>query len=375
MEDVNNITELNSSSVTSFAERVFLATILGFVVVAGTIGNCIVIASVVVSQKLRTSVNIFIVNLSLADLLTSLNMVWIMVAFVSEDGWPLPDWLCVGCGFVLITCIGTSVFTLSCIALNRVILITTSISTYRTLFKPRRIVIALVLLWAIPMFLASIPLYTNFGKLGYSSQYMTCIKDTDHPTAKAYDILLSCCLYPLPTVIITTSYFRIWNHVRNRVKALAETTENSSSLHTRAGGPLPSRTATAAPGDSQLSTTEGDIQPEEATAQSRQPGAPPHVASSNQLRGKLTRRQMEVTKNMFYIVCIFYMCVSPYGLSLLCAQSCARLTTYAAVILSVNSCINFFVYAFKHPDFKVVIRCILLCKLSKIPNRARIFRR
>ena len=347
--------------VTSFVERVVLATLLGFVVLAGVFGNFVTILSVLLSQKLRSSVNIFIVNLSVADLLTSFNLVWVIVAFVSEDGWPLPDWLCVSCGFFLITCVGTSVFTLSCIAVNRVVLITTNIGTYRNMFKPYKIIIALILLWAIPLSLASIPLYTNFGKLGYSTKYMTCLKVMNHPTAKGYDLLLSSFLYPIPTVIITTSYFKIWLHLRTKVKALASPTEQSS-MHTWA--PTAEQQAAAAAG-----STRG----QNGRSQTGNQNSTDPQGGGQQLRVKLNRRQVEVTKNMFYVVCIFYLCVTPYGLSLICA-ACVRLTSYAAVILSFNSCINFFIYAFKHPDFKVVIRCIILCRISKIPNRTGFLR-
>ena len=351
--------DLSPEPVTSFGERIFLATLLGFVFIAGVFGNSIVILSVILSQKLRTSINIFIVNLSTADLLASCNLIWILIAFVSEDGWPLPDWLCVSCGFFLITCIGTSVFTLACIAINRAVLITTNIGIYRNLFQRYKIAIALILLWTIPLFLASIPLYTDFGKLGYSAKYMTCLKDVDYPTAKGYDLLLSSCLYPIPTLIITTSYFRIWNHVRTRVKALTAATDNSS-VHTWVqNAPTEGAVGTGHANDNPTGSTTND------------------PTNAGQLGVKLNRRQMEVTKNMFYIVCMFYLCVTPYGLSLFCQESsgCQRLTSYAAVILSFNSCINFFIYAFKHPDFKVVIRCIVTCRISKIPNKATFFKR
>ncbi|XP_071786541.1 melatonin receptor type 1B-A-like [Asterias amurensis] len=317
----------------SLLERQILAGVLALVAVLGIVGNTVVIVSVFLSYKLRTKMNIFVVNLSFSDFLICLHLVWIIVAFVADDGWPLPDWLCVWCGFILITCIGVSVYTLACIAVNRLILIRYSQATFLFLCRPTIVCFMLVIIWVVPLCVSVTPLITDLGELGYSSRYRTCLKNNAHERAKAYDVMLSLVFYPLPTAIIITCYLKIFVFLRSRVKKVAP--ENIEP------------------------TVSSVIQP--------------HQEERPNLRERLDRRQVKVTKNMFYVVCLFFMCTTPYGLSLLCTHpACLRATTYAAVILSCNSCINPFIYATKHPDFKKVIRCILLCKLKKIPQRVKL---
>ncbi|XP_038054917.1 melatonin receptor type 1B-like [Patiria miniata] len=332
----------NDGPASSQLERQILAVFLGLIVVLGTVGNMIVILAVLLSHKLRTKMNLFVVNLSFADFLTSLHLVWIIVAFLSEDGWPLPDELCVWCGFVLITCIGASVYTLACIAINRLVLIRYGQAAYRILCRPVIMIGMIATIWTIPLFMASIPLIADFGELGYSSRYRTCLKNHAHKYAKAYDILLSLTYYPVSTAVIIFSYFKVFLYLRSRVKKLA-------------------------PGVAEATVSSVMQETELRNRQGQQEARP-------NLRVRLDKRQVQVTKNMFYVVCLFFMCTTPYGLTLLCDQQvCLRLASYAAVILSLNSCINPVVYATKHPDFKLVIRCILMCRWKKIPQRVKFF--
>ncbi|XP_022079695.1 5-hydroxytryptamine receptor 4-like [Acanthaster planci] len=324
----------------SLLERQILSVFLALILVLGTVGNMIVILAVILSHKLRTKTNLFVVNLSIADFLTSVHLVWIIVAFLSEDGWPLPDGLCVWCGFVLITCIGASVYTLACIAINRLVLIRYGPAAYRVLCRPVIIAAMLATIWAIPLCMASIPIVSDFGELGYSSRFRTCIKNHAHQYAKQYDILLSLTYYPVSTAVIIISYFKVFLYLRSRVKKLA-------------------------PGVAEA-TVSSVVQESDLRSRPAQQDARP------KLRERLDKRQVQVTKNMFYVVCLFFLCTTPYGLALLCNHLiCLRLTSYAAVVLSLNSCINPVVYATKHPDFKKVIQCILLCRPRKIPQRIK----
>ena len=65
--------------------------------------NSVVIISVILSKKLRTIKNAFVVNLNVADLLlTALKLPWLVIAFLSVDGWSLHDQLCVLCPFIVL---------------------------------------------------------------------------------------------------------------------------------------------------------------------------------------------------------------------------------------------------------------------------------
>lgn len=83
----------------------------------------------------------------------------------------------------------------------------------------------------------------------------------------------------------------------------------------------------------------------------------------------LSKRQIEITKNLFYVLCAFLICISPYLFVLLLDdKQGAPFVPYAATILMFNSCINWVIYATKHPYFKNIFKAILLCRWKTIPE-------
>lgn len=90
-------------------------------------------------------------------------------------------------------------------------------------------------------------------------------------------------------------------------------------------------------------------------------------------RSKLSRRQVEITKNLFYVVCAFFICLTPYSVCLVYDASDPAVPYTGAFVL-FNSCINPIIYATKHPYFKQVFKCILQCKFQDVPEPASFVR-
>ena len=84
-------------------------------------------------------------------------------------------------------------------------------------------------------------------------------------------------------------------------------------------------------------------------------------------RAASRKRQATVTKNMFYVVCAFLLCMTPYSVVLVFPGS-DSFVPYAAVILMLSSSVNPAIYATKHPDFGEVMRKIATCKFHQIPQ-------
>ncbi|XP_022084489.1 alpha-1D adrenergic receptor-like [Acanthaster planci] len=330
------------ASILTPVQRVILSSIMICICIVGLLGNTIVISAVALSKKLRCVTNVFVVNLATADLMTCLNIPWMAVASLSEGGWTLPDWICTTCGFVLMVCIGSSIYTLACVATIRCVVITGLPGRCKTLYTPPKICAILVLIWTVPLAVATVPLVSNFGKLGYDVKYSSCTWDTSNPNSENFSKLISGVFYPLPFVIITYSYFKIYRHVRRHSRAVASILTVSSSVATQ-------------------QTQDGH----NATGENLAVIPNNNGRQGNSFREKLNKRQVDVTKNMFYIVCAFVLCISPYGFSLMYIDS-DPFIPYAGMFLLCNSCINPFIYATKHPDFKKVIRLMLTCKFSKI---------
>ncbi|XP_022103040.1 melatonin receptor type 1C-like [Acanthaster planci] len=313
----------------SVSERRFLATILCIIVVTGLFGNSVVMMSVFLSKKLRRCITtFFILNLSVADVAACLSMPWTIVSFLYPGGWPLPDFLCQMGGFGLIMFFGCSVMTLSTIAINRLHLITWTRHTYLTIYTPIKTGFIILATWLLAIMVASVPLIFNFGQLGYSARHASCTRDPSHPLATALNIFLAAVFYPVPCLIIISSYAKIYSFVRSHSRIIKHGHDPTKTSRTRA------------------------------------------QIDRAHFRGHISRRQLLVTWNMFYVVCVFCALVSPYAIALFISNN-DRALPYTAVVLSFNSCINPFIYATKHPDFKKVMVCILTCRIRNIPGRVR----
>ncbi|XP_033631827.1 G-protein coupled receptor moody-like [Asterias rubens] len=333
------MTDLNTTSVTvvvpalSYLERQIFATLLGAIAVTGLIGNGVVILAVFMSRKLRRCVtNAFVASLSMADLAACLSMPWTMVSFLHPGSvWPLPDALCRMGGFGLIMSVGCSIITLAMIALNRLLLVTLPRLTYKRIYTPISTALMILLSWLVPMSIASVPLFTDLGQLGYSARTTSCTRNSSHPKAGALNIFIAMTLYPVPCLVIIVCYTRLYLFTRKHSNIII----HDHNTPERPRGPRRH-----------------------------------HLGA---WRVHISKRHIRVTKNMLYVVLVFGTLVTPYGVTLLFSDN-TRALPYTAVLLSFNSCVNPFIYATKHPDFKTVIICILSCRWGHIPGGIRMFR-
>ena len=328
----------------NYLQRQILASLIATVAITGFCGNSLVIFAVILSRKLRNTTNIFVVNLALADLLTCVSLPWTSVALLSKDGWVLPSFLCKMAGFCLILCLGCSVNTLVCIAVNRAVLITKSRNIYTQCFTKRKIAAMICITWLFPFFIATIPLWSEVGELGYDPYFITCSWHSQDHGADLLAIVVAVSFYPLQLLTIVICYFHIFFYVRKHIKKISLSTELE----------LPSLSGRC--------NNNEDEQPRRQSCN--------HATSSqvNQNKKRLWKCQLDVTKNLFYVVCVFLVCFTPYTICII-LRTKSEVFMFTVVVLLSNSCANFFLYASKHPDFRKVFKCIFLCKFSSIPGK------
>ena len=293
-----------------------------------------------VTRKLRHTTNYFVLNLSVADLLTSTGLPFVVVAILGES-WPLPDFICVAAGGLMLSCLTCSINCLACVALNRYILITKPLTLYRRIYTPRRTILAIVITWFVPLCVSSVPACTGFIKLGFDPEFFVCtwIISESNPN---YYMVFFCTSFILQFFIIMWSYIQVFHHVRKHAKAVGHM-----------DGTAPSAGPTSRRVDG-ISKTDSSHQ----------------VAPKRPSNKKL---QIDVTKNLFFVVCVFTICITPFGVSLILGPYGRRLYPIGATLLASNSCVNPIIYAAKHPQFRTVFRSIILCRFSEIPDRVRFF--
>ncbi|PIK54619.1 putative alpha-1A adrenergic receptor-like [Apostichopus japonicus] len=349
----------------SYGQRVFVAVLFLIVFVLGITGNSLTILAVVVSRKLQSVTNVFVINLAVADLLTCLTVPWNIVAMLRQRDWPIKSgWSCTMAAGILLMCVGVSVYTLATIALNRYILITRT-SLFRKIYKPSVIVVWVALLWFIPFCISIVPPILGIGALGYNPKYKTCsdISSEYLPhtnNTQTFDLIQAAGVFPIPLIVLFFCYINIILFVRKNAKNLVQwKPEKSKSMY--------GETTVTSDGVSQ--STSDTMQKGNTQIQMGSPGDKTSKSDTLNVkkRSTITRREIEVTKNLFIVFCVFFVCLMPYAVCLFYEDS-DPFIPYAAAILLFNSCLNPIIYATRFPNFKKVFKLILKCKWDKIPE-------
>ncbi|XP_022091547.1 5-hydroxytryptamine receptor 2A-like isoform X2 [Acanthaster planci] len=300
------------------------------------------ILAVGLSRKLQTKTNVFVTNLAVADLVTCLCAPFSAVALLSRDGWPLPDLVCSLSAAIGYTCLACSVITLAAIAINRYILVTKPLQTFQSIYTPRKIVMMLILIWAYPILVCCLPLF-GLGQWGYSDKYKTCTQDTTHETSDYFSLVGSLLIFPVPLVILFVCYFKIYRHVTRHATTMKEKSVQMAASDSSSGPSLAGSTQHLR-----------------------------HRGSST--AGNINRRQVQITKNLFIVVCAFVACLAPFAIALTIPPS-DPVIPWTGMIIIFNSMLNPIIYGLKHPHFKEVFHRMLRCQWHLIPEPSGFLRK
>ncbi|XP_072027860.1 histamine H2 receptor-like [Amphiura filiformis] len=303
----------------SYGQRVVYAFILCVIAIIGFVGNVMVVAACAMVKKLRTKTNSFVVNLSIADLLTSINLPFYALGILSVHGWPLANGFCIYTAASLMMCTMASLYSMAGTAVCRCALIVLPHSKYQVYLSDFRTGILIAVSWLIPIACTTFPIFIVPDFLQFNERYSACSWNTDHWFNSIYNFVLFVSMFPIPLTTIAVAYFKIWKHVRDHSKKL------QAAASTSTGG---------------SSTTNN----------SRQKAA-------------VSKRQMQLTINLLIVVAAFLACISPYTIFLILPASVGNywLVPPLSILLQSNVCINPLVYGTRHPDFKAAFRNMFRC--------------
>lgn len=193
--------------------------------ILGLIGNTMVFIAFALSKRLQTKTNMFVVNLAFADFLTSILMPIFAWSLIADVLFPVPEWIDTMCALAIGAAqgsVGCSLVTLSLIAMNRLILITRKRKTYERIYRNRNVAIFICIAWLYPFACEIIPLLFGIGELGFDEVAHICGTKTNHEHSYIYDVLVVGLLIPVPLLIISYSYARIFCFIRIHNKQLGE---------------------------------------------------------------------------------------------------------------------------------------------------------
>ena len=322
LEDLNGTTESphTHSADVSYEERIVIGILLIIICLVGLFGNSLTIFAVVISTKLRTTTNVFVVHLAVADLLTCLFQPWDAIGLWSMGGWPLPHWICTVSSGISLVCLSFTVIDLAFIAVNRYHKILYPLRTYQMIYSTRNIVIMLICGWLYCFFVVILPPCFGVGAIGYSFDLKTCASDETNPMSDIYTGISAVLIYPIPLFTVVFCYTKIFLYVRRHQKVI-NMRRKSSGMSLRR-----------------------DAKNKES-------------------------QQIQITKNLMYVVIAFLLCLGPYVLAVAIVPL-QPLRHWAGLAALFNSCVNPFIYGLKHPGFREVFGYILKGKWKYIPEPA-----
>ncbi len=189
----------------SYSERVVVGLLILCICIFGIVGNAMVTVAVLLSRKLQTPSNAFVVTLAFADLITCVANIWNVVALLLPNGRELQDRFERLTAITTITatiCIGVSFLTLAAISINRYILITKSRAIYQIMYSPVKISLMLSAIIVIPFsFQISVEFLENESLLY---------------------IVYKFAVMPLALITISASYYQVYRHVTHHFKRMRQ---------------------------------------------------------------------------------------------------------------------------------------------------------
>ena len=308
--------------VVPYVHRLVLGVICVLLTPIGLFGNGLVVVSVMVSKKLRTPTNILVVNLAVADLLACVVSPFLFLqAFIkSSDEFLLPEIICqlaTGVSFVITT---VSISTLTAIALVRWYVITRSIRGHRGLHTPRRVAILVVIIWTMSTAYPIPGFLLGTGGVGYDSYYLACM--VIDPSLIVVIVQVG---FIGTNLILTAILYSLIMRFVLRHNSQFRKKYQVPSLKVR------------------------------RASENRHP-------TCGNTKEVINRREIEITKNLFLVVCIFVFSWLPNCINFsIPGQRAFHL--YCRLISYGNCLVNPIIYGLRHPNFREVFRK-LLCRSS-----------
>ncbi|XP_072179255.1 mu-type opioid receptor-like [Diadema setosum] len=318
------------SSDVAFLHRAIISVCLLVVFFVGCSGNALVIVSVIVSRKLQTTTNILVVSLAVADFVVCFTLPLQVSMILSDvDNWPFPEIVCVLVVALSFTSICCSVLTLGSIAVIRWYVITKSIRGDRGFNTHRRVSFVAIATWVVSSVFMIVPPYVGIGSIGISEYYHLCSVTDDNPTNFMYVSLQGAILFV--TLTVTGIFYLL---------ILRFVLASSKNFRLQFA-------------DSSVGTSGG---------------------ANNSSNSTFDRREIDITKNLFIVVCVFVICFLPTVVNFF-IPGASVITLYTSTFLTINSSLNPIIYGLKHPSFKEVFRCLLTGNLEGIPQPSSLLKR
>ncbi|XP_063961755.1 octopamine receptor beta-2R-like [Lytechinus pictus] len=326
----------DGSSNPDYADRILFSVVFMVISITGITGNTLVILAIILSRKLRTTTNWFVMNLAMVDLLTCVFLIFYAASILSLKVLHYSGWL-LAIAFIITFTSMLSLNTHALIGFTSWYLITKNHTKSTNLLSSRNVLIMIILSWILTIvFCGVLFLIGPFSE--YTSEFLIGVWIIGH------------------FVIILTVYIKIWRFVAHQEKKMSSNRGDITTAQTDI---------------EVISDTDHTINvanPSETTSSGREGLSIEECGgSSRKLREpQVNRKMITVAKNLLVILIAFMVCFIPYSICLYIPNSSA-VEHWLLVLLFFNSCINPIIYARRIRSLREVMVCIVCCRFRSIP--------
>ncbi|NP_001166889.1 5-hydroxytryptamine receptor 1D [Cavia porcellus] len=193
------------------ALKVSLVVVLSIITLATVLSNAFVLTTILLTRKLHTPANYLIGSLATTDLLVSILVMPISIAYTTTRTWNFGQILCDIWVSSDITCCTASILHLCVIALDRYWAITDALeySKRRTAGHAGAMIAAV---WVISICISIPPLFWRQAQA--QEEMSDCLVNTSQIS---YTIYSTCGAFYIPSVLLIILYSRIYRAARSRI--------------------------------------------------------------------------------------------------------------------------------------------------------------
>lgn len=193
------------------ALKISLALLLSIITVATALSNAFVLTTIFLTRKLHTPANYLIGSLAMTDLLVSILVMPISIAYTTTRTWSFGQILCDIWLSSDITCCTASILHLCVIALDRYWAITDALE-YSKRRTAGRAAAMIATVWVISICISIPPLFWRQAKA--HEEMSDCLVNTSQIS---YTIYSTCGAFYIPSLLLIILYGRIYVAARNRI--------------------------------------------------------------------------------------------------------------------------------------------------------------
>jgi hypothetical protein len=185
---------------------------MGFViliVLTGVVFNIFIVFIICKSPRMKGENHVLIANLAIADLLQSLNMVFMLASLFNGGQWLLDQIACQINAFLIMEFLLAAMFTICAISVNRYAKIVKP-RWYSRLFNDDTIGKIIIMIWTLPLVFA-IPPLVGWSKYEFDTGKCICFFRTDH--IGSYGLTVGVVTMGINVPIIMYCYFWVFKVV------------------------------------------------------------------------------------------------------------------------------------------------------------------